>query len=686
MDQATANNIKNAINMYTMTKASHFSRAALWAGALLIAALLPATAATAANELDNATCLSCHDGKKGKLAAHVAEGEARDLRSIAPDKFGKGVHARMQCVACHTDITDNAASDNAHARDPAQALKKVDCATCHQDLWAQAQKDGKTAEKPRLGVVAANIEAYRKSFHARPSADDKTKPNATCDNCHDSHSFNIPPKASSLHGEWRLSIPDTCSASCHTEQLETYATSIHGKEVLEKKNPKAAVCTDCHTTHAVASTSGAPFKLATTALCGDCHEDSFKTYKETYHGQINTLGYGYTAKCYDCHGSHAILAASDPKSRVHPDNRMKTCRSCHNGKKDLAEAPAGYASYQPHAHAHDFMRYPNIWIANLIMSQLLIGTFAFFWLHTLLWFYREYKERKARKGQPHFKLDGLSELPENLRGKHFQRFSRTWRIAHLTFALSLMVLTLTGIPLFYAEAVWAAPLMTLLGGPHTAGLIHRVSAVIFAGVFFWHLFYITWRIARDWKNFKFFGPNSLVPGPQDILDIVAMFKWFFGMAPRPVFDRWTYWEKFDYWAPFWGVTIIGVSGLMMWLPNITAQFLPGWVFNVAAIFHSEEAFLAVVFLFTVHFFNNHFRPDKFPLEIVMFTGTYSLAELKADHPLQYQRLLDSGELEQHLVDPPSAWKVSASKALGFVLIVIGLTLLTLVGIGFFTTG
>jgi cytochrome b subunit of formate dehydrogenase len=152
-----------------------------------------------------------------------------------------------------------------------------------------------------------------------------------------------------------------------------------------------------------------------------------------------------------------------------------------------------------------------------------------------------------------------------------------------------------------------------------------------------------------------------------------------------VFDRWTYWEKFDYWAPFWGVTIIGVSGLMMWLPQLTAHYLPGWVFNVAAIFHGEEAFLAVVFLFTVHFFNNHFRPDKFPLELAMFTGTVPLEEYKRDHPLEYQRLLASGELEKHLVDAPSQPAIAASKILGFSLIVIGLTLLTLVGVGFFTS-
>ncbi|MDI1247140.1 MAG: cytochrome C [Rhodoferax sp.] len=647
---------------------------------------LPTFAASSATEatpakLDNATCLNCHDGQKGKLEVPVSDGKARALRAVMPEKFAQGVHAKMTCVACHADIKDNAEKANAHAKDPALKLAKVDCAGCHQQLWEDAQKAGTAQTKPRLELVVKNIDAYKTSFHARPNADDKTKPNASCDNCHDTHSFNVPAKKTPQYDQWRLGIATNCG-SCHEDQLDAYSGSVHGKEVLEKKNVKAAVCTDCHSTHAITSSSADPFKLAVTDQCGSCHEENLKTYMGTYHGQISTLGYAYTAKCYDCHGSHKILKADDPKSMVHANNRLKTCQSCHSGKKELALAPAGFATYQPHGHAGDFDKYPQIWVAWQIMLQLLVGTFGFFWLHTLLWFYREFKERKEKAGQPHIKLDNV---PEQFKGKHVRRFSAIWRLAHITFALSLMVLTLTGIPLFYPSSPWAVPLMTGLGGPHTAGIIHRISAVIFAGVFFWHIFYITWRIAKNWSTFKFFGPDSLVPNLQDGKDMLAMFKWFFGMGPRPKFDRWTYWEKFDYWAPFWGVTIIGVSGLMMWLPNFFGAFLPGWVFNVAAIFHAEEAFLAVVFLFTVHFFNNHFRPDKFPVEVVMFTGTFSLEEFKHDHALEYERLVKNGELEKYLVDAPSPAKLTAAKALAFTLIACGLTLLTLVGIGFFTS-
>ena len=665
-------------------------RSVLWAifvCLLSVFLVLPANAAPAPApatppSLDNASCLTCHDGKKGKLEVPGSDGKARALRSVAGDKFAQSVHANMQCVACHTDITDNADKANAHAKNPAQALKKVDCAGCHTELWEQTEKFGKGAERPRLGVVAKNIEAYKKSFHARPNSDDKTKPNAGCDNCHDTHSFNVPPKGSPQRTQWRLQIPAVCGASCHTEQLEAYLGSVHGQENSKKLLAQAAVCSDCHTAHGITNTSGDAFKLTVSANCGNCHVDKLDSYKDTFHGQISTLGYAYTAKCYNCHGSHQILKVNDPKSMVHPNNRMKTCQTCHNVKKGLPDVPAAFASYQPHGNAHDFNKYPQIWVAWQIMVQLLVGTFGFFWLHTALWFYREYQERKERAGKPHIKPDSV---PAQFKGKHVQRFTPVWRIAHLTFALSLMVLTLTGMPLFYADVGWAPTIMKALGGPHTAGVIHRVAAVLFAGVFFWHLIYMVWGIIRNRKTFKILGPNSMVPNLQDGKDMLAMFQWFFGQGPRPKFDRWTYWEKFDYWAPFWGVTIIGVSGLIMWLPGFFGAFLPGWIFNVAAIFHGEEAFLAVVFLFTVHFFNNHFRPDKFPLEVVMFTGTFSLEEFKHDHGVEYQRLVDSGELEKYLVDAPSPAKLAASKVLGFTLITFGLTLLTLVAVGFFTS-
>ena len=108
------------------------------------------------------------------------------------------------------------------------------------------------------------------------------------------------------------------------------------------------------------------------------------------------------------------------------------------------------------------------------------------------------------------------------------------------------------------------------------------------------------------------------------------------------------------------------------------------MFNVATLAHGEEAFLAICFLFTVHFFNNHFRPDKMPPpDIVMFTGTVPLEEFAREHTLEYQELLRTGQLEKHLVNPPSRAMTIGSRVLGIVLLTIGLTILALVLIGFF---
>ena len=650
--------------------------ASVWLVLLAIGTDAAAQTAPAGAALDNATCLSCHGANAPKIEGRNAAGGARGLRPVPTGEFRESVHATMRCVTCHLNIRDNA-ENGSHAR--SAEYKRPDCAGCHEQLWEQTVRRGRVADRPGLQRVAENIAAYRLSFHARPDPNDKTRPNASCNDCHDTHTFDVPPRNTPADTQWRLSIPAMCAA-CHEEQLEEYQQSVHAK-VNSTMLADGAVCSDCHTAHQVTGTSGSPFKLTVTAECGNCHKQEYESYKDTFHGKVMTLGYSYTAKCFDCHGSHAILRITDPKSPVHPDNRLATCQSCHKPRKGLQEVPKGFASFQPHANARDIDKYPQMWFAFRLMSGLLIGTFAFFWLHTALWFYREYKDRQARGGgHAHVRLD---EVPARLRTKHVRRFSRIWRVAHLVFALSLMVLTLTGMPLFYAEVTWAPAIIDALGGPHAAGVIHRTAAVIFAGIFLWHLLYLAFTLGRRWRTFDVFGPDSMVPNLRDFKDIAAMFKWFFGKGPRPVMDRWTYWEKFDYWAPFWGVTIIGVSGLVMWLPTLFASFLPGWIFNVAAVFHGEEAFLAVVFLFTVHFFNNHFRPDKFPVEIVMFTGTMPLEEFKKEHGVEYQRLVETGELESRLVDPPSPRMADASRLLGFVLIIVGLILLTLVGIGFF---
>jgi thiosulfate reductase cytochrome b subunit len=620
------------------------------------AALWPAAQGTA-QVLENDTCIGCH-GNAG-FSAPGADGKPRNLHVI-PDKFGKSVHGKRLCVECHKNIT-------AIPHEPGSQVR-VSCVECHESQWKSAQMEGRTKEAERMGAVVGMIDRYMKSIHARPSRADQSRTNATCYSCHDAH--YVYPAGSEIRAEWRLNIPDTCG-KCHAKQREQYAKSVHGKAVLEDKNQYAAVCSDCHSTHDVESPAKDSTRLAIVKNCGTCHAASLKTYTGTYHGKVGSLGYAYTAKCYDCHGSHEIKRVSDAASTMHRENRLQTCQKCHK------DATRGFVTFEPHATSHDFARYPHVWLATKSMLALLAGVFLFFWTHTALWFYREYRDRQERKTRPHVMADESLQL----QGKQYQRFAPAWRLAHLLFALSVMTLVLTGMTVLFADSGWAKVVAALFGGPKVTAIVHRTAAAIMLGIFFVHLVVLALRIGRNWRGFKWLGPASLVPNWQDLKDIIAMFAWFFGRRPRPMFDRWTYWEKFDYWAVFWGMAIIGGSGMMLAFPAATAAILPGWMFNVAGIVHGEEAILAAVFLFTVHFFNNHFRPDKFPLDLVMFTGTVPLEEFKREHALEYQRLVDSGELARHLVDAPSQPMTLGSRILGFTLLGFGLLLLVLVVTG-----
>ena len=611
-----------------------------------------------APKIDSAVCLGCH-GNEG-FGAPKPDGSMRPLH-IVKEKFEASAHGKRQCVECHKDITAVP-----HEKKPL----KVSCVSCHQDLWSKVQAEGKAAEHPRLGVVVQQIDRHMKSIHAQPNREDQSFTNATCYDCHNAH--YVYPPGTPGRAEWRRNIPNVCG-NCHAKEKHEYMQSVHGDEVMWKNNANAAICSDCHTTHDIQRTDLTTTRLAITKNCGGCHKENFRSYTDTYHGQVSTLGYGYTAKCFDCHASHTIQRVTDPASRVHPDNRLATCSECH------VAATAGFLTFKPHANTHDFQKYPYMWVTSKFMIALLLGVFAFFWAHSALWFYGEYRDRRLGRSAPHV---STAELPQ-LKGKHFQRFKPLWRLAHLVFAISVMTLVLTGMAVFYADTGWAKAIMTALGGPRNAGLIHRVAAVTMLGIFFAHLVAVAYRIWSTRRTFSIFGPTSLVPRWKDLHDAIAMFKWFFGKGPRPTFDRWTYWEKFDYWAVFWGMAIIGTSGFMLWFPSLTASILPGWVFNVATLIHGEEAFLAAVFLFTVHFFNNHFRPDKLPPpDIVMFTGSVALEEFRREHTLEYERLLQSGELEKHLVDAPAREMTIASRILGLTLIACGLALLVLVTIGF----
>ncbi len=261
--------------------------------------------------------------------------------------------------------------------------------------------------------------------------------------------------------------------------------------------------------------------------------------------------------------------------------------------------------------------------------------------------------------------------------KEYLRFSRLNRILHVCMIVSFLSLALTGMTLKFSYTNWAVVLSHFFGGFETAGFIHRFAAIIMFGVFFSHLYDLRRRKRTEFGTWRkmLFGNDTMLFNKKDIKDLIGNFKWFLGLGPRPKFGRWTYWEKFDYFAVFWGITVIGSTGLTLWFPEFFTLFLPGWFINVATIIHSDEALLATGFIFTVHFFNTHLRPEKFPMDIVIFTGRMPLEEFKRDKPGEFEELLKKGELENYLVDSYPPIVIRTIRIFGWIALTIGFSII-----------
>lgn len=419
------------------------------------------------------------------------------------------------------------------------------------------------------------------------------------------------------------------------------------------------------------------------AACIGCHGDEKKmehnhvnhmaveTYLESYHGKGYQLGMlEKAAGCSDCHTAHDVLSKENPASSIHPNNAVKTCAQCHKNATLL------FTKFYSHGSHSDRENYPVLYWTFFAMSGLLIGTFSVFWLHTLLWMFRGFVENREK--QKALAEGHVHHIPEA--HKIYRRFTKRHIFLHFTVIVSFLGLSLTGLPLKFSDQHWAQILMSFYGGVANAGAIHRACAVLtffyFLGALWMSIDFLFLR--KDVPgNFlqRMFGPDSLMPNLRDIKDVTGMVKWFLFMGKKPTFERWTYWEKFDFIAVFWGMFAIGGSGLMLWFPQFFGMFLPGWAMNIATIVHSDEALLATGFIFTVHFFNTHGRPEKFPMDFVIFNGQMHKEEFIEERGDQWKRYEELGITENFVCEKPSGVLYDfIFKTFGFIAVITGLLL------------
>jgi len=542
------------------------------------------------------TCLGCHENV------------------VSAREYGGSVHGQNACTSCHVEVT----SLDAHtAGDLMPSPPK--CVRCHP---VEAQQHFSSVHMLNdIQCADCHDDVHRHT----PWKGDKSKVIAKCSNCHDS---------------------------------ESYKGSVHGQAALAG-NPDSAACHDCHNLHAIEAI-GDPGSHENrefhTRICLKCHADeemmarndvfnvAVKTYMESYHGKNYRLGYpDKVAGCADCHGSHTVLPKDNADSSVNEANLVATCAQCHPNASSL------FTKFYSHGDMTDRQNYPIMYWTFFCMTGLLIGTFAVFWIHTLMWMIRGFVENRQKLAALHHHGHHGEEIAEP--HKQYARFKVRHIILHLTVIISFLGLTLTGLPLKFSDQQWAQTLMNFYGGSWYAGLIHRGCAVITFYYFISALLlsidflFIRKDMKGNWLQ-RLFGPDSLCPNLRDISDVMGMVKWFLFRGPKPTFERWTYWEKFDFLAVFWGMFAIGGSGLMLWFPEFFGLFLPGWAFNVATIVHSDEALLATGFIFTVHFFNTHGRPEKFPMDFVIFNGQLSKEEFIEERGDQWKRYEEEGRTEE----------------------------------------
>ena len=616
--------------------------------------------------LDKNSCATCH-GEKDLWGGD-------NLRLFVPlEQLTDDVHWKngVTCHDCHGGDPGSLNFQQAHATE-------VDGAQS-QSLPFRPQLSQPTRTPARLETLvqvcskchAHASETYLVSVHGHGLRESGLTVTAVCSDCHGSH--GILPSADPRSTLNVANVDATC-AKCHRFIEERLQQSVHGRAAASPattEGPQTGAeanrkpnCTDCHQGHDLPHPRSAAFRLGMSDRCGNCHADLSTSYTRSLHGELTDLGYLPAAKCSDCHGSHDILAVSDPGSRLSKANRRATCAKCH------PNANANFLEYDPHADPRNAQCDAILHWMNIGLSGFLISVLTVFGLHNLMWFARSLPT-VLKQGRIRYPTPG---------SRAFVRFQPVHRFAHAVLMMSFLGLALTELPLRYSNHPWAQTVSSTLGGFASTGMWHRIFGVANFSCLVFYVFWFGSQLVIGPKDgggrFRsVFGPDSPVPNRRDLSDFANMLRWFVGRGPKPTFERWTYWEKFNLWGASADIIMIGTTGFILWFPNQACALLPGQALNIADLIHSKLALLATGFVFAIHFFSANLRPEKFPMDISIFTGLVSEEEMEEERPELAQRLRRSGQIEGHFTETPSRQTLVFAMLGGSIALLAGLALL-----------
>jgi nitrate/TMAO reductase-like tetraheme cytochrome c subunit len=377
----------------------------------------------------NDDCLACHAEDAGAVRANGTS-VAVNTKAFAASIHGAGglacvdchvdlatvpefPHAERlkpaQCGSCHDqEVTAYGTSVHAQARRSGKNLTAATCVDCHglHDIKPSADPESRTHHSKLLDTcgrchgdeaiikrgniqIGNVVELFKDSIHGKALVRSGLTVAPTCSDCHGNH--DIRRKSDPAGRVYHQTVPVTCG-KCHESIAKDYWTSIHGAQV-QKGNQQAPVCSSCHTAHEISRTDVDGWKVEVIKECGTCHEESLKTYRDTFHGQVTALGYSRVAACADCHGAHTIFPKADPRSTINAANRVKTCQKCH------AQATESFAQYDPHADPSNRAHNPSLYYTARFMKLLLVAVFALFGIHTGLWLVRGMQLKAAARGR-----------------------------------------------------------------------------------------------------------------------------------------------------------------------------------------------------------------------------------------------------------------------------------------------
>ena len=584
----------------------------------------------------------------------------------------------MICLTCHEGYKESVHTPKEDEHDPVM----ITCVVCHTGHQTEMVGDAKTSifdiELDKVCLKCHNVSLITGSQEAHGSIhrDELAKiDRGEASNCGDCHSYHFMAPEHKNDTALEKSCDD-----CHPDKQEEYEKSSHFIS-HEKGHDEAPTCIDCHNAERIKKSDEQFFGQSIIELCSGCHGDREVTmrfqlnphviegYNDSYHGQNYQLGYQGEefATCVSCHDNHSILPSDHPESTIGQEKILETCGQCHD------EVNLNFVQFLEHYTPMAEEQNPVLHGIHVFMVWLLIITLTIFGGHTVLWLIRLLIKRI---------IEGPIHRPTKS-GKRVKRFTRLDRTLHIGMAGAFLILAGTGLPLKYSHSEMANWVAHNIIGFKEAALAHRFAALTMATVFITHLIMLAYKAIGKKEKGLFWGPDSLVPNLQDAKDFFNHVAYFIGAKKEePKFGRWTYWEKFDYFAVFWGMFAIGFSGLTLWFPEVFTRIFPGWLINAAHIIHSEEALLATAFIFTVHFFNTHLRPGAFPMDDVIFSGHITEEKFEDERPLQNTMMGDE-EYQNLLTVPQKVWKRRLLKTIGSIFLAIGLILLILILVGTF---